>query len=161
MAEARNEPQCTAPAGGLLWRAAEDTNALDVSDRGGTLPHRRCMILVQAAGVTDGGAGLGGACDGTPQDSQGDLGRVLCCSGSCRMPGLEGGGRDAVPSTAALLRSILPLLSRRGVIAALGDDAGRGRFLVISSQPRELSLVATKRPGFAFYLLQEIGALLR
>ena len=41
---------------------------------------------------------------------------------SRRVPGLEGGGRDAVPSTAAILRSIL-LLPARGVIADFGDDA--------------------------------------
>ena len=72
-------------AGGLLWRAAEDTNALDVSDQGGTLPHRCCMILVQAAGVTDGGGGLGlSAHDVTAQDSLGDFGRVLRWRDACQ-----------------------------------------------------------------------------
>ena len=46
------------------------------------------MILVQAAGVTDGAQGLL-ARSVTVQDSLGDfVGRVLCRSRICRMPGL-------------------------------------------------------------------------
>jgi len=62
--------------------------------QGGTLPHRCCVILVQAADVTDGGAGLWGACDGTPQDAMGvwasaastpnAFGAVTSCAGSLK-----------------------------------------------------------------------------
>ena len=41
------------------------------------------MILVQAAGVTDGGAGLWAACDGTVHDSWVFWG-VVCCHVACR-----------------------------------------------------------------------------
>jgi hypothetical protein len=61
------------------------------------------MILVQAAGVTDGEGGFGGACDSESIREQAGhrgtrwvFGRVLCCSRPCGMPGLEGSGRDAV-----------------------------------------------------------------
>ena len=37
----------------------QETERADASDQGGTLPHRCCMILVQAAGVTDGGGANG------------------------------------------------------------------------------------------------------
>jgi hypothetical protein len=110
--EVRNEPQCTAPAGGLLWRAAGDTNALDVSDRSGTLPHRCCMIardlsgeeraftlFSRAARASSGrDRQRSGALGSMRRDTAGlvrGLGRVLCCHVVCRV--FEGGGRDAVP----------------------------------------------------------------
>ena len=59
----------------------ETRAALDASDQGGTLPHRPLYDsprfggrLVEAAGVTEGGAGILSARSVTVQDSLGDLG---------------------------------------------------------------------------------------
>lgn len=128
----RHEPQRTAPAGGLLWRAAGDKSAQTRVTQAALCLTAHCMIarafggrLVEAAGVTDGGAGI----PSTQRDGAGlvrGFGQVLRWRAACRVFLRRRRRRMAVPIQCS--KAALDSFTRRsGVIAALGDDAGLSR----------------------------------